>query len=94
MLLGESEKPDLVDRAKVACREAQGDMPSQLGHPKAPPLYVHLLPTRCLDVGVRDVPCTQLALTCDLTLGHGGAEASGTILPVQRIFQEFIELSA
>lgn len=76
MLLRECEQTDFIDRAEIARREAQGNVPSEFRHPKATPLDVHLLPARGLDVGVRNVPRAQLALACDLTLGHGAAEAS------------------
>lgn len=76
MLLRECEEADLVDRAKVAGCEAQRNVAPEFRHPKATPLNIHLLPARGLDVGVRNVPRAQLALACDLTLGHGAAEAS------------------
>ena len=76
VLLRERDEADLVDRAQIACRKSQGHVAPEFGNPETATLNVHLLPARGLDVGVRNAPSAHLALTCDLTLGHGAAEAS------------------
>lgn len=83
VLLGELEQADLVDRAQVARREAQAYVTTELRNPEFAALNINVLPTRGLDVGVGNVTRAKGALSSDLTLRHGGAEASSSVSAVQ-----------
>jgi len=60
----------LVDAADVARRQLERDELAEFRHPQATPLDVDVLPTRRLDVGVRNAVAAHAALAGDVTSSH------------------------